>query len=105
MRELLALLGAGVGTYAMRSVFILRGGKVELPVIAVQGLKYVGPAVLSALVTVSIASGKGISGVFTLSPEAVGLVVCVAVAWWKKNVVLTVGVGLAVVWVLTEIMA
>jgi branched-subunit amino acid transport protein len=105
MRELLALLVAGVGTYAMRSVFILRGDKIELPVMAVQGLKYVGPAVLSAIATVSIASGRGIFGVFTFSPEAIGLVVCVVVAWWKKNVILTVSVGFAVVWILTELMA
>lgn len=105
MREFLALFVVGVGTYAMRSVFILRGDKIQLPTIVVQGLKYVGPAVLSSLAAVSIASGEGFFGVFTFSPEAAGLVACVAVAWWKKNVVLTVAVGLTVVWVLIEVMA
>ena len=105
MREFLALFAAGVGTYALRSVFIVRGDKVQLPEVVVQALKYVGPAVLSALVTVSIASGRGISGLVNFSPETLGLIACVLVAWWKKNIILTVSVGLAVVWILTELMA
>ena len=104
MLEFLALFVAGAGTYAMRSVFILSGDKVQLPTIVIQGLKYVGPAVLSAIATVSIASGEGIFGLVNFSPESMGLIVCVIVAWWKKNVLLTVGVGLAVVWILTEVM-
>jgi len=39
-------------------------------------------------------------GVIAPRPETVGMVVCVLVAWWRKNVALTVVVGLAVVWLL-----
>jgi len=100
MREFLVFAVAGAGTYLMRSIFILRVGKTTLPRLLEQGLKYVGPAVLSSLVAVSIAQGAGIMGVIAPRPETVGMVVCVLVAWWRKNVALTVVVGLAVVWLL-----
>lgn len=104
MREFLAYLAAGVGTYTMRSVFILSGEKIKLPQVVVQGLKFVGPAVLSALAAVSIASGGGLSGIIAPRPEVFGMIACIAVAWWKKNVLLTVAVGLLVVSVLRTVM-
>lgn len=104
MREFLAFAVAGAGTYFMRSIFILRGAKTTLPRVFEQSLKYVGPAVLSSLVAVSIAQGAGIMGVIAPRPETVGMVVCVLVAWWRKSVVLTVVVGLAVVWLLQAVM-
>jgi branched-subunit amino acid transport protein len=104
MRELLVFAVAGAGTYFMRSIFIVRGDRTTLPGLIEQGLKYVGPAVLSSLIAVSIAQGTGIMGIITPRPETVGMVVCVAVAWWRKNVVLTVVVGLAVVWFLQGVL-
>jgi branched-subunit amino acid transport protein len=104
MREFLAFAVAGAGTYFMRSVFIIRGANTSLPTALEQGLKYVGPAVLSSLVAVSVAQGAGIMGVIGPRPETIGMVACVVVAWWRKNVVLTVVVGLAVVWLLQGVM-
>jgi len=104
MREFLAFVAVGAGTYFLRSYFILRGDQTQLPPVVEQGLKYVGPAVLSSLAAVAVAQGGGIVGIVVPRPESIGLVAAVAVAWWSKSVVLTVVVGFAVVWLLQGVM-
>ena len=104
MREFLAFAVAGIGTYFTRSVFIIGGERIELPAVVKRALKYVGPAVLSSLVAVSITAGEGLGSFVTPRPETLAALVCIAVAWWKKNVVLTVVVGLIVVWALQQVM-
>lgn len=104
MSELIAYTVVGVGTYFMRSGFILASGEATMPPLVTQALRFVGPAVLSALIAVSIADGGGIAAFVSARPETLGMVAAIAIALWRRNVILTVTVGIAVVWILQTVM-
>ncbi len=104
MSELIAYTVVGVGTYFMRSGFILTSGESTMPPLVTQALRFVGPAVLSALIAVSIADGGGIAAFVSVRPETLGMVAAIAIALWRRNVILTVTVGIAVVWILQTVM-
>lgn len=88
-----------VVTYAMRSVGILALAGRTLPPIVERGLRHVGPAVLAALVA-DIATGDGGGPWPALGvAEALGLVAAGTVAWWRRNVVLSLAAGLGAFWI------
>jgi branched-subunit amino acid transport protein len=91
-----------VVTYATRAVGILALAGRTLPDTVERALRHVGPAVLAALVA-DIAAGDG--GTWpALSPaEAAGLVVAAVVAWWRRNILLSLVAGLGTFWVLLAV--
>jgi branched chain amino acid efflux pump len=105
MPEFIAYAVVGIGTYFMRSGFILARSDSVMPPVVAQGLRFVGPAVLSALVAVFVADGGGLATFVSLRPETLGMVAAIGVAWWKRDVILTVTVGIAAVWILQTFMA
>jgi branched-subunit amino acid transport protein len=98
--SLLAVLAvAGLLTFATRLSFIALLGRVELPPLLVRALRFVPPAVLSAIVFTEILVKDGAPD---LSPGNVRLLAGAAaalVAWKTRNVLLTIGVGMAALWV------
>lgn len=97
LTALALVLGVGVGTYAMRAgLIVLLSGR-TLPPLVARALRHVGPAVLAALV-VSLAAGgaEGAEGV--TGPEGAALATAVAVAWWRRNLIVTLAAGMAVLW-------
>lgn len=91
------VLGVGIGTYAMRAgLIVLLSGRI-LPPLVTQALRHVGPAVLAALV-VSLAAGgaEGAEGV--TGPELAALATAVGVAWWRRNLIVSLVAGMAVLW-------
>lgn len=88
-----------VVTYAMRSVGILALAGRTLPPIVERALRHVGPAVLAALVA-DIAAGDGSDLWPALGfAEALGLIAAGTVAWWRRNVVLSLAAGLGAFWI------
>jgi branched-subunit amino acid transport protein len=90
-----------VMTYAMRAVAIVALAEREIPTAAERVLRNVGPAVLAALAINLAAGGDG--GPHLQAVEAVALVVAGVVAWWRKSVLMTLGAGMATLWVLTAL--
>lgn len=90
---------AAIVTYVTRSVGIFFLADRRVPVLVERALRHVGPAVLAALVA-SIAAGDGGSGPSLDLPELVGLVVAAVVAWWRRNVLWSLGAGLGAFWML-----
>ncbi len=89
----------------MRSGFILARSDSAMSPVTAQALRFVGPAVLSALVAVAVADGGGITAFVSVRPETLGMLAAIGVAWWKRDVILTVTVGIAAVWILQTFMA
>jgi branched-subunit amino acid transport protein len=87
-----------VVTYAMRSVGILALAGRSLPVVVERALRHVGPAVLAALVA-DIATGDGGAWPALGPAEALGLVAAGTVAWWRRDVVLSLAAGLGTFWI------
>jgi branched-subunit amino acid transport protein len=63
-----------------------------------RALRHVGPAVLAALVA-DIATGDGGAWPALAPAEAVGLLAAGVIAWWRRNVVLSLVAGLGAFWI------
>lgn len=77
MRELLVLVAIGVGTYAMRAVFLVTA-RSEPPAPVARLLPHVGPAVLAAIALPALLAPRGVVSV----AESVPALVAAAVTWW-----------------------
>ncbi len=92
----------GAITYAMRAGLILALADREIPAIVTRALRNVAPAVLSALV-ISLIANPAAANLGISVPEVAGIVAAGPVAWFSKNLLFTVGVGMTVFWVLLAI--
>lgn len=92
------IVAAGLGTYSLRASFMAlapdRGGSVILR----RALRLVPAAVLSALVVPSvIPRGAALTDPTSLA-RLVAALVAAGVAWRTRNVLLTLVIGMAVMW-------
>ena len=91
-------LSIALGTYLLRAVPALLLADRELPPFVQMALKNVGPAVLAALVVVSVAS-TGAEGEFGIeAAEVVALVVAGLVAWKWRNLIWSAAAGMTALW-------
>lgn len=93
-----AVLSVGMITYVSRAGLIVFLADRQLPANITRALRYVGPAVLSALTVNLIAGGQGIDGVEFVEVAAIG--VAVAVAALARNLIAAFGAGMAALWLL-----
>lgn len=101
MSAFLVILAVGIGTYLMRSLFVLALANRKIPPAIVRALDYVAPAVLSALV---ISLVVDTSGRLTVGmPEIVALVAGGLTVWKSRNFLLSAVVGMVVLWLITAI--
>lgn len=95
---LAAVVSVGLITYASRAGLILFLADRTLPTNVLRALRYVGPAVLSALTVNLIAGGQGASGVEVEELVAIG--VTIAVAALTRNLIAALGAGMVGLWLL-----
>ena len=92
------IFGAGIITYALRLSFVLLLGRLNVPEVLIRGLRYVPPAVLSALVLPAfVYQGTELSLTWQ-NPRLVAGAVAAVVAWRTGNIILTLVVGMAALW-------
>jgi branched-subunit amino acid transport protein len=94
----LVLLMAAV-TYPSRAVPMLAPGIERLPAKALLYLRLVGPAVLASLAAANTFVRETPQGTqeFYVGIEAVGVVACLAVVVWRRNLLLGLLVGVGTV--------
>jgi|tagenome__1003787_1003787.scaffolds.fasta_scaffold20712143_2 branched-subunit amino acid transport protein len=93
MIALIASAGAAAATWLVRVLLIAIVPASRLPGPVQRVLPHVGPAVLAALVAaVLFGSPDGVQPAFLVAAALTG-----AVAWWRGNILLATGVGLAAV--------
>jgi branched-subunit amino acid transport protein len=92
-----AVVAVGLITYASRAGLIVFLADRPMPADVTRALRYVGPAVLSALTVNLIAGGDGIGGVEIA--EVTAIVVCIGVAWWRRNLIASLLAGMAALWI------
>ena len=97
MNEFLLIAGMAVVTFGIRYSMFAVAGRVEFPAGLVNALKYVPPAVLTAIVVpaVLMPDGEGINLSYT-NAYLVGALVAGVVGWISKNLLLTIVVGMTV---------
>ena len=96
----LTVLGMGIVTYATRIALIAGWEQVEIPPWLQRGLQYVPPAVLAAIIFPEVLRP---GGEFDLSLGNVRLLaglLAAVIAWRTRNVLLTIGGGMAALWLL-----
>ncbi|HUS43762.1 MAG TPA: AzlD domain-containing protein [Ilumatobacteraceae bacterium] len=93
-----AVLSVGLITYASRAGLIVFLADRPLPVNITRALRYVGPAVLSALTVNLIAGGEGVDGVEWVEVAAIG--VAIAVAAVAHNLIAALIAGMVTLWLL-----
>ncbi|HYN31331.1 MAG TPA: AzlD domain-containing protein [Ilumatobacteraceae bacterium] len=93
-----AVLAIGLITYTSRVGLIVFLADRPLPANITRALRYVGPAVLSALTVNLIAGGKGTSGIEAV--EVAAIVAASVVAWSTRNLIAALGAGMLTLWVI-----
>jgi branched-subunit amino acid transport protein len=99
----LTILGAGVVTYAIRLSFILMLERMEVPPRARQALRYVPPAVLSAIVFPELLLRDDEFDLSLGNLRLLAGVLAALVAWRTKSVLLSIAAGLGALWVLQAV--
>lgn len=94
----LVLLMAAV-TYPSRAIPMLAPGIERLPAKALLYLRLVGPAVLASLAAANTFVRETPQGTqeFYIGIEALGVVACLAIVVWRRNLLLGLLVGVGVV--------
>ncbi len=96
------IVAAGVGTYVTRLAFLGVAHRMADPPVRVQRvLRMIPPAALAALVLPSFVRADGTFDLAT--PEFVAGVVATLVAFWTRNVLATLAVGMALVVILEQL--
>lgn len=91
----LVMLLGGLLTFGMRFSFIYLFGRFELPRALQGALRFVPPAVLSAIILPELLMPSGQLNLGPGNPRLLAGVVAILVAWWTKNTLLTILAGMA----------
>jgi branched-subunit amino acid transport protein len=96
----LVLLFGGLLTFGMRLSFIYLFGRFEIPETMHRALRFVPPAVLSALILPELLMPAGYLDIGLANHRWLAGVVAVLVAWRTKNTLLTILAGMTALLIL-----
>ena len=95
MNELYLIGGMALLTFLLRYALIGMSGRIKLSSSVIQMLRYVPPAVLTALVApaVLMPSGDRVMLSYT-NARLIGAITAILVSYWTKNLLLTIVLGM-----------
>jgi branched-subunit amino acid transport protein len=99
----LTIVGAGLCTWLLRLSFIETWRWLSVPPLLDRAQRYVPAAVMAALVVPALVR---MDGAVNLSPDNLRLLaglLAAAVAWYSRNVLLTLAVGMGALWALQAV--
>ena len=91
----LILIAGGILTFATRLSFILLLGRVEIPELIRRSLRFVPPAVLSAIIVPEMVSHAGKIDISFNNYRLLAGILAILVAWRTRNTLLTIILGMA----------
>lgn len=100
----LTIILAGIITYLIRLSFILLLEKWSIPDWFRRSLRYVPPAVLSAILVPELASWNGRLNFSWENPQILPGILAILIAWRTRSVLLSLAAGLAGYLLITSIM-
>ena len=92
----LTIIACGIVTFLIRLSFIAIHGRVTMPLWFTRALTFVPVAVLSAITLHEILVQSNALNFSPLNPRLIAGIVAVFVAWRTKNILLTIAVGMMV---------
>ena len=96
----LVMLLGGALTFGMRMSFVYLFGRFEIPVMVKRALRFVPPAVLSAIVAPALLMPENTLDLSLSNGQLVAGMVAILVAWRTKNTLLTILAGMITLLVL-----
>jgi branched-subunit amino acid transport protein len=96
----LTILGAGLGTWLLRLSFIEAWQWLAVPPLLDRALRYVPAAVMAALVVPALVRPEGVVDLSLDNLRLLAGLAAAVVAWRSRNVLLTLAVGMAALWIL-----
>ena len=103
MNYWLIIIAMGVVTFGIRLLPIVLLGRIEIPVVVQRALRFVPPAVLSAIIAPELLMSGGQVNLSLGNVRLIAGLLATIVAWRTKNVLLTIAVGMIALWVLSSI--
>ncbi len=100
MNYWLIIFAMGIVTFGIRLLPIVLLGRIEIPLVVQRALRFVPPAVLSAIIAPELLMPGGQFDVSPGNARLIAGVIATLVAWRTKNVLLTIAVGMIALWVL-----
>jgi branched-subunit amino acid transport protein len=97
------MAAAGLITFGIRLSFIALLGRVDFPRRLQQALRFVPPAVLSALVFPELLMPEGVLSISFENERLIAGLAAALTAWFTRNAVLTVIIGMAVLYLVRMI--
>ena len=95
MNELVIIVGMALVTIAIRYPLLALLGKITLPEPIFRALKYVPPAVLTAIIVPAMLFKNDELVISYTNDYLIAGIISVVVAWRSKNLLLTIVVGMA----------
>ncbi len=96
----LVMILGGLVTYGIRHSFIYLFGQIEIPEALRRALRFVPPAVLTAIIFPEVLMQSDNLDLSLGNARLLAALVAVLVAWWTKNTFLTIVIGMAALIVL-----
>jgi len=94
------IAGMGLITYLIRLGPILLLERINLPPTLQRALRFVPAAVLSAIIFPELLLSGGALDISWGNERLLAGLIAAAVAWWRGNVLLTILVGMVILWLL-----
>ena len=95
----LTIIIAGILTYAIRLSFIFFYGKINMPDLVEKTLKFVPPAVLTAIFLPELLLDNGEPFISLGNARLLAGSLAIIVAWRTKNVTYTILIGMLALWI------
>jgi branched-subunit amino acid transport protein len=96
----LAVIAAGLLTYATRLSSIISYGRFEMPKTVERGLRFVPVAVLTAIFLPELVYLQQDLMISYRNPRLIAGLLAIVVAWRTKNVMYTILIGMLALWLL-----
>ena len=96
----LIIIGMGLVTFGIRLVPIVLLGRFEIPLLMQRALRFVPPAVLTAIIVPELLYRNDQLDVSLTNARLLAGLIAIVVAWRTKNVLLTLGIGMSGLWLL-----
>jgi branched-subunit amino acid transport protein len=101
----LIIVGMGLVTYAIRLSLIVLIGRVRVPPVIQRALRFVPPAVLSAIIVPELLRPAGMLNLSLGNPRLLAGMLAALVVWRTKNVFLAIAVGMVAFWAMQAVFA
>ena len=99
----LIIMGMGLVTFGIRLVPIVLLGRIEIPLLVQRALRFVPPAVLTAIIVPELLYRNSEIDLSLSNARLLAGLVAIIVAWRTKNALITIGVGMIALWVISAI--